>query len=44
MRYFEDYEDEVEIEISKKVEVIYQYLKLIAKEVIVNLDLINNKV
>jgi hypothetical protein len=40
-RYFEDYEDEVEIEISKKVKVIYQYLKEIAIIVIANLDFIN---
>ena len=44
IRYFDDYEDEVEIEISKKVEVIYQYLKEIAKKVIANLDFINNKI
>jgi hypothetical protein len=46
MRYFGDYEDEVEIEIemSKKVDVISQYLKEIAKKVITNLDFINNKI
>ena len=44
LRYFEDYEDEVEIELSKKVKVIYQYLKEIAKKVITKLDFINNKI
>jgi hypothetical protein len=44
MRYFDDYEDEVEIEMLKKVKVINQYLKEIAKKVKANLDFINNKI
>jgi hypothetical protein len=44
MRYFDDYEDEVEIEFSKKVKVICQFLKEIAKKVVSNLDFINNKI